>query len=105
MLTADAMTHIFHDEKGVAWIDETNVKVVEVVRDYLAHAWTPEEMHLHLPHLSLAQIHAALAFFHDHREELHAEIETRQAQAEAWRAEVEDGTLRRRLSALRTAKA
>ena len=105
MLIADPTTHIFRDEKGVAWIDETNVKVVEVVRDYLAHAWTPEEMHLHLPHLSLAQIHAALAFFHDHRDELNADIEARAARAESLRTEIENGTLRRRLGALRTAKA
>ena len=30
-------SHIVLDEKGVAWIDETNVKVVGVVLDKLAH--------------------------------------------------------------------
>jgi hypothetical protein len=53
--------HIHLDEAGVAWIDDTNVKVIEVVLDKLAHGSSPEEMHLQYPHLSLAQIHAALS--------------------------------------------
>ena len=29
------------DDQGVAWIDETNVKVIEVVLDHLAYAAPP----------------------------------------------------------------
>lgn len=53
--------HVQIDARGVAWIDETNVKVIEVVLDRLAHGWSPEEIHFQHPHLCLAQIHAALA--------------------------------------------
>jgi hypothetical protein len=31
------------------------------VLDKIAYGWIPEEMHLQHPHLSLAQIHAALS--------------------------------------------
>jgi hypothetical protein len=40
-----ATSHIRLDEKGAAWIDDTNVKVMEVVLDKLAHPSSPEEMH------------------------------------------------------------
>jgi len=60
-------SHIRLDDNGVAWIDDTNIKVIEVVRDKLAHGSSPEEMHFQYPHLSLAQIHAALAHYHDHK--------------------------------------
>jgi uncharacterized protein (DUF433 family) len=67
-------SHIMLDANNVAWIDDTNVKVIEVVRDKLAHDSTPEEMHLQYPHLSVAQIYAALAYYHDQRAEFDAQI-------------------------------
>src|SRR5512144_1618900 len=70
-----AATHIQLDEKGVAWIDNTRVKVIEVVLDKLAHGSSPEELHFQYPHLSLSQIHAALAYYYDHQVELDADIE------------------------------
>jgi len=44
MPTAQAITHIHADAQGRAWIDDTNVKVMEVVKDWLAHGSSPEEM-------------------------------------------------------------
>lgn len=70
-------THIRLDDGGVAWIDETRVKVIEVALDKIAHGWTPEEMHVQHPNLSLAQIHAALAYYYDHQTALDAEIDRR----------------------------
>ena len=70
--TPTAYIHL--DERGVAWIDETNVKVIEVVLDKLAHGWSPEEIHFLHPDLSLAQIHAALSYYYDHQQEIDAEM-------------------------------
>jgi hypothetical protein len=36
-MPAEIATHIWLDNRGAAWIDQTNVKVVEVVLDKLAH--------------------------------------------------------------------
>ena len=69
-MPVEAATHIWLDDRGVAWIDQANVKVVEVVLDKLAQGSSPEEMHYQYPHLSLAQIHAALAYYYDHQSEL-----------------------------------
>jgi uncharacterized protein (DUF433 family) len=43
-----------------AWIGGTKVKVAEVVLDQIAHGWSPEEIHLQHPNLSLAQVYGAL---------------------------------------------
>lgn len=48
-----AHPHIRLDARGVAWIDDANVKVIEVVLDRLAYGWSPEEIHFQHPHLRL----------------------------------------------------
>lgn len=67
--------HIWLDDRGVAWIDNVNTKVIEVALDMIAHGWSSEEVHFQHPHLSLAQIHAALGYYYDHKAELDAQIE------------------------------
>ena len=99
-----ATTHIEIDENGVAWIDDTSVKVIEVVIDKLVHGSSPEEMHLQYPHLSLAQIHAALAYYYDHQAELEVEIERRWREADELARKISDPSLRRKLLALKKAQ-
>ncbi len=48
--------------------------VVEIALDSLAHHWDAEKITRQHPHLSMGQIHAALAYCHDHREALEADI-------------------------------
>lgn len=73
-MLAVTTTHIHLDERGIAWIDDTNVKVIEVVLDKLAYSLNPEEIHAEHPHLCLAQIHAAFSYYYDHQAEIDAEI-------------------------------
>jgi uncharacterized protein (DUF433 family) len=75
MFVVDPITHIARDEKGAAWIGDTYVKVVEVAMDQKAYGWDAEEIHAAHPHLSLAQIHAALSYYHDHKPEMDAEMD------------------------------
>jgi len=98
MLTV-ATAHIYLDDRGVAWIDDTNVKVIEVVLDRLAYGLSPEETHFQHPYLSLAQIHAALSYYYDHQDELDVEIERQLREVEALAAQVSDSPVRRRLRA------
>jgi uncharacterized protein (DUF433 family) len=93
--------HIEIDENGVAWIDDTKVKVIEVVLDKIAHGSSPEEMHLQYPHLSLAQIHAALAYYYDNQASLEAEIERRLRDADVLAHTISDPSLRRKLLTLK----
>lgn len=76
MIAAAPVTHISLDANGVAWIDDTNVKVIEVVVDQLAHRCMAEEIAEQYPHLTLGQIHAALAYYHDHRRQFDAQIQS-----------------------------
>ena len=76
--TTSAMltSHIHLDERGVAWIDDRNVKVIEVALDMIAHGATAEQIHkMHGGYLSMSQIHAALSHYFDHRADYDAEIE------------------------------
>ena len=97
---ATASAHIWLDSNGRAWIDQTNVKVIEVVLDHLAYGWSPEEMHYQHPHLSLAQVHAALAYYFDHQSEFDAQVDAGLRQAEKLAAESADSPLRQRLRRL-----
>jgi uncharacterized protein (DUF433 family) len=93
-------THIHLDESGKAWIDDTNVKVIEVVLDKLAHGSSPEEMHFQYPHLSLAQIHAALTYYYDHQDKFDAEIAEQLTEIEMLMEQSKDSPLRQRLRSL-----
>jgi uncharacterized protein (DUF433 family) len=53
--------HIVLDENGVAWIDDANTKVAELAEEVKAHGWSPEELAYQHPHLTLGQVHSALA--------------------------------------------
>lgn len=93
------MPHIWLDDKNRAWIDDTNVKVVEVVLDHLAYGWSPEEMHYQHPHLSLAQIYATFAYYYDHQAEFDRQIEESHRRADELASKSTDSPVRRRLRA------
>ncbi|MGH7968163.1 MAG: DUF433 domain-containing protein [Limisphaerales bacterium] len=84
----------------MAWIDQTNVKVIEVVLDKLAHGSSPEEMHFQFPHLSLSQIYAALAYYHDHQAEMDAQIERGAREYERLKSRAGETPLHKRLKEL-----
>ena len=87
MTATEVSSHIRLDSRGVAWIEDTNIKVLEVVLDWLAHGSSPEEMHGEYPHLSLAQIHAAMAYYYDHQAEFDAQAKQSLERAGAFHAQ------------------
>jgi len=90
-------SHIHFDDNGVAWIDDTNTKVIEVVLDHLAYGWSPEEIHFQHPHLSLAQIHAALSYYHDHQAEIDTKIQRQLTEVEALKKQAGESPIHKRL--------
>ena len=78
-MTVLPITHIQRDERGVAWIAETNTKVIEVAAEHVAYGWEAEEIHAAHPHLTLSQIHAALSFYYDHKSELDGQMQSQVA--------------------------
>jgi uncharacterized protein (DUF433 family) len=91
--------HICLDEEGVAWLEGTQTKVIEVVLCQQANGLTPEEIHDGLPHLSVERIRAALAYYERHRDELEADIARRQEWAEEFRKTQRPGPTRAELLA------
>lgn len=94
--------HIWLDDRGVAWVDDTNTKVIEIALDKIAYGLSPEEIASeHYGRFSLAQIHAALAYYYDHQAAFDAEIERQVRQADALRSQNLDSPGRKRLQALK----
>ena len=97
---AETVPHIRLDEHDRPWLDDSNTKVIEVVLDHLAYGWSPEEMHYQHPHLSLAQIHAALGYYFDHQAEFDREIEAGLRDVEVEAVQTKDSPARQRLRRL-----
>lgn len=89
--------HISLNEDRVPGIAGTTMKVVELVVEQQAYGWSPEELHFQHPYLTLGQIHSALAYYWDHREELDRDIQRRLERVEELRGEVEPLSLAERL--------
>lgn len=45
-----------------------------IVSDYQGRGWSAEEIVRQYPYLTLAEIHAALAYYHDHQSEIDLEL-------------------------------
>ena len=67
--------HIALDEAGTPVIAGTTMKVKELVAERLAWGWSPEELLVNHPYLTLGQIFTALAYYADHQAEIDRSIE------------------------------
>ena len=100
-MTTVTESYIEIDDQKVAWIADTRTKVIEIALDKLAHGSSAEEIHFQYPHLSMAQIHAALAYYYEHQDELDAEIFARSGEIKDLAALAFDSPLQRKLRDLR----
>jgi uncharacterized protein (DUF433 family) len=87
--------HIALNEDRVPTIADTTMKVVE----QQAYGWSPAELHFQHPYLTLGQIHSALAYYWDHRNELDEDIQRRLERVEGLRSEYQPAELVERLGA------
>lgn len=75
MATVTAYAHIVKEPGRPARLEShPRTRVAMIVMDYLASGLGPEEIVRHYPYLHLAEVHSAMAYYHDHREEIDAEI-------------------------------
>jgi hypothetical protein len=58
------------------------LRVSQIVADYLAHGWSPEEMCRQHPDLTLSEAHSAMAYYFDHQVEIDAELQAEVEQSE-----------------------
>jgi len=94
MNAAEPLTHIRLDPEGVAWVDDSNVKVTEIIADHLAYGHGPVEIQAQHPHLSLAQVYSAFAYYHGHAEKLKVELEARHRRVQRLRLQAGGGLSR-----------
>jgi uncharacterized protein (DUF433 family) len=80
-----SLEYIEVDDRGVAKIVGSRSKVMQIVMDTM-NGFSPEEIHVQYPHLSMAQIHAALAYYHDHKGEVDDQIAESVCYADEMRA-------------------
>lgn len=99
MTQATAYEHVVVDESGVPLIEGTTMKVVELVLEMHAYGWSPDELQFQHPYLTLGQIHSALAYYWDHKDELDRDIERRLELVEQIRRDVGPSQLVARLKA------
>jgi hypothetical protein len=80
------------------------LRVSQIVADYLAHGWSPEEMCRQHPDLRLSEAHSAMAYYFDHQQEIDSELQSEVAQSQSDRtlAPPPPFILRMRASALAT---
>jgi len=97
MTEAATISRIVLNQQGRAWIAGTSSKVIEVMLDKIAYGWSPEEMHLQHPHLPLAKIHTALAYYYDHQDAMDAQIEQQAQCVQAMPAAAGESPLVQRL--------
>lgn len=74
-MTLTDYKHIQLDNRGVAIIEGSTMKVIDLVMSQIAYGWTPEEIQINHRNLSMSQIHSALAYYWDHKNELDKAIQ------------------------------
>ena len=80
------------------------IRVAQIVADHLGYGWSAEEIIRQYPYLAPAEVHAALAYYFDHREEIDAELADELAELDRM-ARQPPSPLRLRLLALRRGEA
>jgi len=60
-------------------------RVAMIVADYLWRGWSAEEIARQYPYLTLAEVHAALTYYFDHKQEIEDELVAEYREVEEWK--------------------
>jgi uncharacterized protein (DUF433 family) len=96
-MTVATNNHIQIDDLGIARIDGSRMKVIHLVKEMLARNSSPEALCEAFPHLSLAQVHAALSYYYDHQSQVDAQIKRELAEFDVERASAGSSQIRDKL--------
>ena len=76
MATVTIYPHVVKEDGSTARLERhPRTRVAMIVMDYLARGLGPEDIVRHYPYLTLAEVHAAMAYYYDHQQEIDAEIQ------------------------------
>ncbi len=96
-MSATIYAHLTFDAHGEPIIEGTRAKVRMIALDHSARGWNAEEIQRNYPHLTLGQIHSALAYYHDHQAEMDADLHARRDAVERLRSQSPETPGRRKL--------
>jgi len=85
------------DEQPRAYITGTRIRVQDIYAQSEVHGKSPEQIVTAFPHLTLAQVHGALAYYFDHRETILDEIKQDKEFASLMKARSGPGPLEQKL--------
>jgi len=85
MATADPYPHIGLATDGKAVIEGTRYTVEHIAAEQYFYGWSAEEILRQHPDLRPAEVYAALAYFHDHHDNILAAIEAGKSRVEQHR--------------------
>ena len=97
IMASVSYAHIEPNAQGEPVIAGTRIKVRMIVLDRIARGWDADEIQRHHPDLSLGQIHSALAYYFDHKQEMDRDIAERHERATSLRAGAGESPGRRKL--------
>ena len=80
-------SHIIIDDAGTAKVAGTGYKVRLLAQEHIGRGYTAEELRQAHPDLSLGQIHSALAYYYDHKDDMDADLERRRLEVERLRGD------------------
>ena len=87
--------------QGRAYIAGTRTRVQDIYALAEIQGLTPDQIVEQLPHLTLGQVHAALSYFFDHREQILNELREDEEFVRMLRAQTGPGPLEQRLGVAR----
>lgn len=112
---SDSKRHIFNVPSELAYphivklADEParlenhpRTRVSMIVTDYQGRGWSAEEIVRQYPYLTLAEIHAALAYYHDHQAEIDHELTAEMQENQNSRRTAPETATLKRLRALKS---
>ncbi len=85
---------------GKPRIDGTRIRVQDVYIWHEVRGQSVEEIVTNFPHLTLADVHAALAYYFDHRDEIKRQIQEDREYVTALRAKLGAGPLEKMLQGM-----
>ena|SRR5688572_14587389 len=105
MPTVAKYAHITFNASGTAVIKGSRIKVPILIAAHLAYKWDAEQLRIQYPDLTLGQIHSALAYYYDHKEQIDREMRDRLRRVDEHQAKQKDSPLLRRLRRLKRERA
>ena len=103
-LTPIQNSHVFIDEAGKPRLFPSHVKVRMLVESVQACQCSPEELVKIYPHLQVAEVHAGMAYYYDHKAQIDEEIREGREFAEQFRLSNPESPATKRVRAIMEAR-